>query len=1050
LKMKNKSFFILVFMSLVAVSAVFAEIGTVSVHLSNAGFEIPALGEGQWFKHVYGWESAFSDYLNDRCPEVRNPATSAVPQSAEGKNYGWLNGIQLFQIPDVIKAGRVYKLSADIAKYGSLSGVYRILIGIYDPNRKYETSPIAISEATHLTNPLTSSWQRVTLEFDSSQYPQWVGYQLLVYIWANQCAVDNLCLTKTVEIQDVVYLTIEGPQGSEGNLDPAPGVYAFERGDEIKLTARRIENSGSVTVFDSWQGELEFPYQPETTVVMDENKTITAMYAPADSQPWDVKADTWVGRDALGRELPGYAECGPIRPDRKFISAYAFWLGTSPGMFHEPYDVTKILANPSKPWGPQYTFHFWGEPELGYYKSVDDYVMRKNILMLDAAGVDAMAFECTNAKTYPQSNMIMCEVMEELQNSGSRVPKMCFWSNPSYQVEQAVYLYFYSRGLYSDLWFYLDGKPLILPVGDWSGLNATLKNYFTFRQCWSQYDGQDRWQSNDYSPQDYAWHLNQFKPEETSVGAGRHATTNIGRSYHNGSQPPINEYHLTGTEHLGLFFEEQWNRALNIDANFIFLSTWNEWGSFRYIWPEPVWPGLDYFLGKHMVEGQTFFGDDYNQEYSRDIEPMKGGHTDNYYYQMVANIRRYKGVRPPETPGVPMNILIDGDFEQWKNVKPEYRDYKRDNLHRNEFGWGDFTRYINTTGRNDFVLSKVSFDAENIYFYVQTLHPISNYSDPNWMLLFIDSDQNSQTGWEGFDYLINAEVIDNSRTTIKTFADGQVWQDIDAEIAYALTGNEMEIKIPRQIFGQNNEIVAFDFHWADNIQKHFDIIEFSINGDSAPDRRLNYRFDSSLRDLACQMLVQSDNNIRMDIDGNCLIDIFDMELFGEQWLENYSFYDFAEFARDWNKDLTPDRITSIIYAQDDFETGQLNPAVWTSSGNAVWSITTDESQSGQYSCKSGVIENNQISILDLSVIVEKESVLNFNYRISSELNKDWLRFYINSSEKGAWSGQNPWMRKKYYLAPGQYTLRWTYIKSSTGKANSDCAWIDNISVSAFK
>ena len=39
------------------------------------------------------------------------------------------------------------------------------------------------------------------------------------------------------------------------------------------------------------------------------------------------------------------------------------------------------------------------------------------------------------------------------------------------------------------------------------------------------------------------------------------------------------------------------------------------------------------------------FVDLYNQEYSRDVEPMHGGHTDNYYYQMVSNIRKYKGVR---------------------------------------------------------------------------------------------------------------------------------------------------------------------------------------------------------------------------------------------------------------------------------------------------------------------------------------------------------------------------------------------------------------------
>ena len=43
--------------------------------------------------------------------------------------------------------------------------------------------------------------------------------------------------------------------------------------------------------------------------------------------------------------------------------------------------------------------------------------------------------------------------------------------------------------------------------------------------------------------------------------------------------------------------------------------------------------------------GPVTFVDEFDAEFSRDIEPMKGGHGDNYYYQMIANIRRYKGAR---------------------------------------------------------------------------------------------------------------------------------------------------------------------------------------------------------------------------------------------------------------------------------------------------------------------------------------------------------------------------------------------------------------------
>src|SRR5271166_2777688 len=44
--------------------------------------------------------------------------------------------------------------------------------------------------------------------------------------------------------------------------------------------------------------------------------------------------------------------------------------------------------------------------------------------------------------------------------------------------------------------------------------------------------------------------------------------------------------------------------------------------------------------------GPVTFVDEFDAEFSRDIEPMKGAHGDNYYYQLVANIRRFKGARP--------------------------------------------------------------------------------------------------------------------------------------------------------------------------------------------------------------------------------------------------------------------------------------------------------------------------------------------------------------------------------------------------------------------
>jgi len=294
---------------------------------------------------------------------------------------------------------------------------------------------------------------------------------------------------------------------------------------------------------------------------------------------------------------------------------------------------------------------------------------------------------------------------------------------------------------------------------------------------------------------------------------------------------------------------------LEVNPEFIFICQWNEWIAGRFIYrPDRTGPSAyQYFMGRRLKPGETIFVDEFNQEYSRDIEPMKAGHTDNYYYQMVGNIRRFKGVRPAERPSAPKTINIDGNFDDWQDVKPRYRDHIYDTFHRiNQPGWGGAGPYNNTTGRNDFVALKVAHDDRYVYFYARTREKLTSYKDKNWMLLFIDSDYlrfgNRINGWEGYDYLVNYEVIDERTTTLKRTQDGWNWKTV-REIPCVVRGNQMELSIPRADLGvhQTGPNVVFDFHWADNIRKDDDIIEFARGGDSAPDRRFNYSYNTFRR-----------------------------------------------------------------------------------------------------------------------------------------------------------------------------------------------------------
>ncbi|MFY0651787.1 MAG: hypothetical protein JXQ96_07120 [Cyclobacteriaceae bacterium] len=574
----------------------------------------------------------------------------------------------------------------------------------------------------------------------------------------------------------------------------------------------------------------------------------------------DIKADTWVAADALGRELPNYEEVGPQKDDR-YVGMFYFMTHLNEGK-PGPFDVTKIKAeNPTNPqWGKG--AHYWGEPEIGYYQNNEKWAIRRHAYQLADAGVDVIIFDVTNNRTYPDVYLNVCEVWREMRAAGEKTPDIAFLGS-EISVNK-LWDDFYKKGMYPELWFMWKGKPLLLygqheipsrnKVNDIEFSNE-IKKFFSLRQSWAWtslpwYDeGKDEWPWIDHFPQTIGWHENANKPEQVPVAAAQHPLSNIGRSFHQFHQPETNEYDLTPFTDQGLFFQEQWDHALEVDPEFIFVTGWNEWSAGQQVMKEPVnenlkkwkfYPGAHLGkAGKPLKVGDTYFIDQYNQEFSRDIEPMKGGHTDNYYYQLVANVRKYKGVRKPQEVEQKVTIDVGGSFDQWSGIEAVYHDHIGDVAHRDSRGDRMAGAYINTTGRNDIIESRVTHDDDNIYFYVKAGKALNSHNDNNWMLLFINTDQNQTTGWEGYDFLINAEILSDKTTKLKQYKKGK-WKDL-GELAYKYDGNELMLKVSKSLLGV--EKLQFDFHWADNIQQLNDITEFFNSGDSAPDRRFNYRFD---------------------------------------------------------------------------------------------------------------------------------------------------------------------------------------------------------------
>lgn len=645
------------------------------------------------------------------------------------------------------------------------------------------------------------------------------------------------------------------------------------------------------------------------------------------AQQRDLMADTWVATDGVGRTMPTSDDVGTIKTDKQRTVGifYITWHDENIYNSPTPYrNVTETIAQNTEArftdktglWSHASNMgsYHWGEPEAGYFLSCDRYVIRHDLSMLVDAGVDVLILDVTNAVCYYEQWDTLFDVMRQMKEEGSIVPKICFWTYNGAVITttQNVYERYYKQGKYSDLWFYWDGKPLLLcnmmpaldangggvlnpnPNYDEQAVNDTshvnhgnpdyceryykdytreVKDFFTMRNMWwgyytwggKRYVGtEDNWsfgyEMNDknvakLSPEKrVATH--QGRKEEMAVTPAQHPISMTGKSWRvETGEPAANEYDLPvptyvpwlgktveNPEAYGIYFQDRWDEALSVDPDFVYLNDWNEWTAGKYTIgkaPGSDNPGPTSFLGR---ENNTFyFVDQYNSEYNRTIQPAKGVYTDNYYMQMVQNIRRYKGVRPTPQHYGTKKVKIDGLFDDWKDVVSYYFDTRNDTYHRDHNGYAG-THYTDTTGRNDIIECKVAVGNKSVSFYVKTDSAISSYTDRNWMLLLIDADNDHNTGWNGYDYIVNKDVKDSETSTLMRY-DGALgqWMEV-CSVAYRAVGNELELSIPRLAMGLTDNEMVFDFKWTDNPQDLNDIISICTTGDTAPNRRFNYRF----------------------------------------------------------------------------------------------------------------------------------------------------------------------------------------------------------------
>ena len=584
-------------------------------------------------------------------------------------------------------------------------------------------------------------------------------------------------------------------------------------------------------------------------------KTPDPVVYPADHPLYtrDAMPDTWDATDGLGRVLPTNAETGDAR-EGKFVGLFYWTWHSTHASQTAPYNVSEIirqypeaihdLDHPA--WGNFNAPHHWNEPLFGYYNTIDKWVLRKHAEMLADAGVDVIIFDNTNGTfTWRQSYIRLLEVFAEARADGVKTPQISFilpfaaGADTNTQLE-SLYTDIYRQGKYQDLWFYWEGKPLIMAYPDAlrkdNLIQEEILEFFTFRPGQPSYtQGQtrdDQWGWLSVYPQQ-VYCNEDGTPEQITVGVAQNHSAELGLTAMNGENVFGRTYTSEGYDTredavlYGANFAEQFTYALEVDPEFIFITGWNEWVAGRH----ESWQGVT-----------NAFPDQFNDWFSRDIEPSKGQLKDHYYYQMVSFIRQFKGTRALPEASASVTIDVNGSASQWTDVAPNYYTYKGNTDPRDSDGYLT-THYTNDTGRNDISLAKAARDAENVYFYVECDSDITDSSDPRWMRLLIDTGD-SEHNWEGYEFILNREKAG----VLERSLGGWKWETV-GEIVWSVDGRVLQVSIPREMLGLQDGAFTIRFKWADNNLTEnetgdVDILDFYQYGDTAPGGRFQFRYEA--------------------------------------------------------------------------------------------------------------------------------------------------------------------------------------------------------------
>lgn len=548
-----------------------------------------------------------------------------------------------------------------------------------------------------------------------------------------------------------------------------------------------------------------------------------------------------MGTDMLGRKLPSAKETGKIKTDKERQVGMFYFLVNALEKRQIPMVIPEIVKkypeavnDENHPgWGKMPISYHWGKPFWDFYYSDDEWVIRKHLEMLTLAGVDFLFLDTTNGHYFERIAKMIMRILNQYNEMGWNAPKVMFYTNARSGEEiQEIYENIYKENYMPSTWLCIDGKPAI--IGHPEQCSDEVKEFFkVMHSQWPiEPDKVGGWPWMDFKRPQMMYAEEDGKNSVVSVSVAQHPKIymgdslmygekgNRGRSFHNGIDETENDENAIL---YGYNVAEQWEVARKYDPDFVMVTGWNEWTAGKWDYDPPRKNG-------RVVN----FVDLSSPEFSRDMDLMEGGYFDNYYMQLIGDIRKYKGCE--EIPKQEMKTVeINKDFHQWKDVSVVYRNFEGARIRYCE-GFGGIK--TNFTVRNNIVESKVAYDDENIYFYVRTETTTTPYfSGGSWMNLFIKT-----TEREGFDFIVNYKPKDENKTEVIACDETGFKGESIGRVSYYRHNDLMHIAVPRKMLGLEKEKPTFMFKWGDSSEPYTCTEDLYMNGNTAPLGRVCYVF----------------------------------------------------------------------------------------------------------------------------------------------------------------------------------------------------------------